>query len=341
MRAIRHALIGKGRHLLLILACLATLAVALFGLKSLAYSRASLTVVSVDQLKSSGDSLILDGLSWRPTDYVGARELDPIRTDVRRHCPDMSAYQTASCLMDLFARQFPHGSPRREFFAVKFDPVANWKEHLAGAPGHCVTRSGMLATALLALGFPARVVQIVSREGQQGHNVAEVWQASGGWRIFDPSFSGSLQAQDGLTSAVGLITAPYPRWQYDPGRAKVPGLNQTEALRAYAEDGLRGAAIVYPEPWLYTRVGRSQASFPFHGRFLMLGPRSWKVGFGQTASRTVIVVSLLWLLVALVRLAMIVAARRRGSVDVVEQRIAPGQELADFGLGVRRQLDES
>jgi hypothetical protein len=236
--------------------------------------------VTVDHAAVASNPLLLAGLDWTPAPYLAAPELQPIRATVDQQCPDSRGYSLAVCLSDLFARRFPHGEPSREFFDRRYDPVAAFHSHLAGESGHCVSRSGMLALALLATGTPARVVQILGRDGARGHNVAEIWDA-GRWRVLDPSFAGRLESADGSTSAIDMMSAPFPHWRQSPARVKVAGVNQAEALREYEEDRLRGALIVYPEPWLYTRVGQPAASWPFHGRFIVVGSRTLQVGLGQ------------------------------------------------------------
>jgi hypothetical protein len=58
-------------------------------------------------------------------------------------------------------------------------------------------------------------------------------------------------------------------------------VDQQQALLAYGEPHLRGARVIYPDPWLYTRVGRDSARFPFFGRFVLVGPRGLSLGIAQ------------------------------------------------------------
>jgi hypothetical protein len=255
-------------------------AVQLTALRSLPYSRASLRTLSAEKAAQASDRLMLDDLDWHPERYAVAASLQPIRAIVGDHCPGSSGYQLAICLTNLFARQFPHGMPTREFFDKDHDPVAVFEAHLAGEPGHCVSRSGMLAVALLATGTPARVVQVLDRAGVHGHNVVEVWDA-GSWRLLDPSFAGHLEAADGKTSALDMKSPPFPRWRPVAERVPVAGVNQAQALHDYAERRLQEALIIYPEPWLYTRVGPPLSAWPFTGRFLLVGDPSIWVGRGQ------------------------------------------------------------
>jgi hypothetical protein len=255
-------------------------AVQLTVLRSLSYSRASLRTLSAEKAARASDPLMLNDLDWHPERYAVADSLQPIRAVVADHCPGRAGYQLAVCLTDLFARQFPHGMPTREFFDKHHDPVAVFQAHLAGEPGHCVSRSGMLAVALLATGTPARVVQILDRAGVHGHNVVEVWDA-GSWRLLDPTFARSLEAADGKSSALDMRSPPFPRWRHVPERVPGAGVIQAPALQEYAEGWLQQALLVYPEPWLYTRVGPPLSAWPFRGRFLMVGDPTLRVGRGQ------------------------------------------------------------
>ena len=280
---------------------LALLGAQLLVLKALPYSRSKLVVLDDDEARTATSSLTLDGLTWDAASYRTAPSLDPIRQTVRQHCPDLGGYETATCLTKLFAARFPYGAPRKEFVDRDHDPAAVFQAHMGGASGHCVTRSGMLAVALLSTGHPARVVQILAREVATGHNVVEVWDGTAGWRLVDPLFAGTMDTEDGNTAAVALaVGTGNPRWRPDDSLWTVPGVNQAGALEHYSESRLRGAMIIYPDPWLYTRVGQPAASWPFSSRFVMVGARSLRVGWSQQALQIGIVIACLGLVVVLV-----------------------------------------
>jgi hypothetical protein len=72
---------------------------------------------------------------------------------------------------------------------VDFDPAAHFASHMAGEPSHCLTRSAILATQLLSVGIPARVVQFVPAVGK-GHTLVGVWDETIGWIVVDPTNGG-------------------------------------------------------------------------------------------------------------------------------------------------------
>ncbi len=188
---------------------LATLAQALV-LRGLQYSKASLSSVTLQEALQPPDPLALDGLRWHPEPYSRAPELAPMRALVREHCPGLTGFALGMCVSNVFAKRFGNGQPSREFFDRQHDPVAVFLGHLAGEPGHCVTRSGMLAATLLAAGTPARVAQVVGGDDGFGHNVIEIWDQARGWRVMRPSFAGLPVSSDGKTSAVDLTLPPLP-----------------------------------------------------------------------------------------------------------------------------------
>ena len=57
-------------------------------------------------------------------------------------------------------------------------------------------------------------------------------------------------------------------------------------LRELARQELQ---VLYPEPWLYTRVGQHLAPWPFRGEFAVLERTTWQLGVGQTVLRTAVV----------------------------------------------------
>jgi hypothetical protein len=291
---------------LLTVALLLGLTVAqLLVLMKLPYSKASLQPLAMEAVTAPSDPLVLDGLSWHPQPFERASSLESVRVLTRQHCPGLAGFALATCLSNVFAQRFPNGGPRREFFDRQYDPTAVFMGHFAGEPGHCVTRSSMVAVALLATGTPARVVQILGRNGAVGHNVVEVWEPRAGWQLLDPSFAGLPESADGQTSAVALIQAPF-RWRPVPFLQRVAGVNQDQALVNYAEQHLLGGNIVYPDPWLYTRVGSSQTNWPFNGRFVVVGPTSLRLGPGQALLRAGILATL----AACLALAIVIVARR-------------------------------
>jgi hypothetical protein len=268
-------------------------------LRQLPYSRAWFTAVTVDEAYAPGDPLALGDLRWDPAPYAAAPSLAPLRALVASQCPARDALGTASCLSDLFAARFAQGPPGREFFATSYDPTEDLASHLAGAPGHCVTRSGLLAAALLACGFPARVVQLVPASGG-GHNVAEVWDQARGWVFVDPTYRLTLDgAQGEMSAAAGLRSVDTARWRVNEAVRPIAGADkERKALFAEARI-LLGGNLVYPEPWLYTRVGHKHGPAPFQGRFVIVGRPTLTVGIGHRVLALGIVLSLLALAASL------------------------------------------
>ena len=188
----------------------------------------------------------IGSVRWEIAQFSSAPGLAPFRRYFFETCRGQTGTQAAMCLSKAFDRAFPSGTPKHEFFERHFDPVTNFKAHLSGQPGHCVNRSGMLATTLLSVGIPARVVSFTPRTGWGGHTMVEVWAGSD-WVSVDPT-------------EVGLVGSVRPS-----SAAEIKSMS--DSLRLFNEDGsvrqdpyvlsesIASAEIVYPEPWLYTRTG--------------------------------------------------------------------------------------
>lgn len=296
-----------GRTPLLTACVFSILAVVQLGtLRQLHYSKAWFSSVTVAEARSPRDPMSLGGLRWDVDLYASAPSLSPLRQLVRERCPGLGAVATARCLADLFAARFAHDPPRREFFDSTYAPAQDLAAHLAGEPGHCVTRSGLLAATLLAAGFPARVVQLVAAHTAGGHNVAEVWDPVEGWVVVDPTYGMLLDGGRDQVSAAAALSAPVAaHWHVDPSIRPVPHTRRNEGQAIYANGGhLLGGNVVYPDPWLYTRVGSKRAPYPFQGRFVIAGPRSLALGIGQPLLHGGIALCLLSLLGTLLSLAL-------------------------------------
>jgi hypothetical protein len=158
----------------------------------------------------------------------------------------------------------------------------------AGEPGHCLTRSAILATQLLSVGVPARVIQMMPRSGK-GHTLVEVWDDRRGWTVVDPSTGGFVSKPGARGSAAELLAAPDRlRWtSFDSASSAA------EAQSAYFR-GLLTGDLFYPEPWLYLRQGAKVAPWPFRGHYARVGPTLWAYGPAQfvlTAAAAVSTVS--------------------------------------------------
>ena len=128
----------------------------------------------------------IGSVRWDVEQFSSADLLAPFRRYFIEKCGGQAGTGAALCLAEAFDRAFPAGTPKHEFLERHFDPVANFKAHLSGEPGHCVNRSAMLATTLLSVGIPARVVSFTPRSGWGGHTLVEVW-AGADWVAVDPT----------------------------------------------------------------------------------------------------------------------------------------------------------
>jgi hypothetical protein len=256
--------------------------VQLVALRRLEYSQAWVVNASIDEARAPRDPLALGGLRWDPAPYVAAPALAPFRAMVAGRCGGLNAVATADCLSDLFAERFAHGRPSREFFAKGYSPAQDLAAHLGGAPGHCVTRSGLLAAGLLAAGFPARVAQFLPASGSGGHNVVEVWNGAQ-WVLVDPTYRLAVEGQAGSGSAAYALGAgPDARWRINNSVRAVPAVGPSRDTELYdIARNLLSGHLIYPDPWLYTRVGQPHAPAPFQGRFVVVGPPSLRLGLAQ------------------------------------------------------------
>lgn len=316
----------------------------LAGLKRLPYSSSSLQGVTLLQADAppSNTSYDVGPLHWDLEAYRSAPSLEPLRAFKQAHCATETGLDAAVCVSNAFAEKFPHGTPQHEFVDTSYDPASVLAEHLAGAPGHCVTRSGLLAATLLACGQPARVVQFISTTGV-GHNVIEVWGSQTGWVMFDPTYGGSVTDETHPLSTAAAAKANTLTWRANG----LAAITDTSAAVVYtnAETALLpGSTVLYPEPWLYTRVGARQAPFPFRGAFAHVGGSSWQLGPAQHLCHWGFALSAL-AGVALIAASLRARARSEADVDAdaddTEATLAPPtqqQSLIDFALsGVQRE----
>jgi hypothetical protein len=267
------------RSLHLALGCLLATALQLALLKSLPYARARLLAVprAATAQPPTPAGFALGGLTWPLEAYAHDARLQPLRDYFGEFCAGRAGLAAATCLSDVMAAQFPHSAPRREFVDAHYDPVADLHEHRAGAAGHCMTRAALVSATLLAVGVPARVTQVFAADGN-GHNVLEVWDAPRGWVVVDPTLGGVVVDARGPISAAQAAAAPAAAHVLVRGPAP-RGAPPVEGMLIF--DG----SVVYPEPWLYTRVGPRVAAWPFRAAFAHVGPTSWRLGAGQAALR--------------------------------------------------------
>ncbi len=243
--------------------------------------------VTIEELSAAptSDGFQLGPLRWATDALHHDRSLDPFRELVAQDCPGRRGLEAAICFSNVLARHFPHGDPNHEFLDGAYDPVEDLRLRMGGASGHCVTRSGLLATALLASGIHARQVQLI---GPRGHNVDEVFDEHLGWVVFDPTFGTVYGGAEHPLSAASLLLS---------GHAEIAPVAATSSLREDAPHEFD--EIVYPDPWLYTRRGARAAPWPFRGLFVDAGKRSIGMGLGQQMARAALAVSVVSLVLSL------------------------------------------
>ena len=220
------------------------------------------------------DGFHLDGMRFDLGAYRRDTRLEPLRQFMTITCPGRAGLGAAVCISDEFVRRFPFGAPHQEFVNPAYDPVADLRAHLAGEPGHCVTRSGLVAAILLASGISARQVQIT---GVLGHNVLEVYDEVAGWVMFDPTFGVTYASPDRPERPISVAAA-----------VETKGILVTKSigLSASSTPELREIPeALFPDPWLYTRSGERAARWPFRGLFVHVGRTSLRFSLGQELAR--------------------------------------------------------
>jgi Transglutaminase-like superfamily len=255
----------------------------------------------------------IGSMQWEVKQFSSAPRLARFRHYFFETCGGQTGTQAAMCLSQAFERAFPAGTPKHEFLERHFDPVANFEAHLSGQPGHCVNRSGMLATTLLSVGIPARVASFSPRTGWGGHTLVEVWSGSD-WVLVDPT-------------EVGLVGSIRPSSAAETKR-------MSRSLRLFDADGsvrqdpyllsesiVRGE-LVYPEPWLYTRTGPRFSFWPFRGKFIQVGMYSWRFSTLLLLCRVAFMINMFAGLYFLAGLQF-----SRGRTEAAEPRLSPKPEL--------------
>lgn len=245
------------------------------SLVALPYSRCAMRPIGVaDEQRAPGaDAFELGPLEFDLRAYREAPELEPFRDFQRSACPGLEGSPIAltTCLMDAMAQAFPHGEPSVEFMSSGYVPTEALARHMAGEQGHCVTRSGLIATALLANGTPARVVQWFA----VGHTMFEVWVGDE-WVLFDPTSGVMLTGTPHIAALDSDLEIPLAgRWARPVAHAPDHGTPATACFAAPVT-----GARVYLEPWLYTRVGPHVAPFPYPQVAAVAEP-TVTIGYGQ------------------------------------------------------------
>jgi len=227
-----------------------------------------LRVAEADVAAEPAERSALGPVQWDYELFRRAPELETFRTAFAPTCGQKLGLEAARCVSDFLSSRSPRGNPSSEFVELSYDPSAALSAHLGGEPGHCTVRSSVTATALLAMGVPARVVQVLPRNAR-GHNLLEVWDQDKGWLLFDPFFDSSMLHDGSFVPAVTLAHASSGlTWRRPKSDSPDPNV-------------FAGSTVQFPEPWLYTRVGPRCATWPFRGCFAQIGPEQWTVGTAQ------------------------------------------------------------
>jgi Transglutaminase-like superfamily len=258
----------------------------LLALKNLDYTTSQLQTIApeVAEQPPGSASFQMGSIKWNLDLYRKSPKLQLFREYFHKYCDGQIGLSAALCVSNELAKQIPFGNPTDEFLSVNFEPMTSFQQHLNGEPGHCVTLSGFLAATLLSVGIPARVVQLVPRD-TSGHSIVEVWDEDGGWLVVDTTYGGSIGNQDRPVSALAAWSDPRSvRW-LGGGKASAPPRYNYQMLYEGEDAPLFRGHLMYPEPWLYLRIGDRASSWPFRGQFLHIGPWQWKFGPAQSLLR--------------------------------------------------------
>lgn len=240
-----------------------------------------LPLSSAQQSQIAPDVFRLGGLTWNMDLYKEDEKLKSFREFFKKNCGDQKGLAAATCLSDIILGKVPFGAPGKEIMDQTYSPRQAFESHMSGAPGHCVTYAGLSSMVLLASGIPARMIQIVPAK-KSGHNVIEVWDAQHGWVIFDPLNKIVMVRNGKPVSAIEALTYP--------NELRVVKTGGDGEKKGYLNDYYQGAlpfdgAIVYPEPWLYTRTGEHVDRWLYRGQFMTLGANFFELGRAQELLR--------------------------------------------------------
>lgn len=266
--------------------------------------------VSVDALEAKPTpDFNIGPVRWPVSELAAAPELEPFRVAFQESCAGRRGVEAATCVSSLLARRVRYARPSIEFLHPSYVPAEALDRHLNKSDGaECVNRSALAASLLLSSGVPARVLQLLP-PNREGHTIFEVWDEAAGWVAVDPSLGAVLHERSGAAGYAGISEAlkrPGEVIFVDVPGAKSPEHKGSIELRyggtpAYFTE----ADVRYPEPWLYLRVGKKQAPWPFRASWARAGVQGWFDGPAQAIAR--------WAMVffALCGVAPIVIRRRR------------------------------
>lgn len=293
---------SAGRLFFLGLAFAFIIVTLLLALKSLPYSTASISHFSIEEASrqpNSAQNFSVGDIKWNVEQYRTAPELDSFRSFFEINCKGLKGLDASICLSDKFLKAIPFGEPETEMYMSNYSPAEDLEKHLKGLPGHCVTYSALTATTLLSVGIPARVTQIIPGS-TNGHNVIEVWDEKNGWILFD-ALSGSAVSDDKhLVSAFESLETSKTLHRV---RAENKEDSNGYLKEYYKDETVFSGAIIYPEPYLYTRVGEKQSLPFFRGKFAGFGKNFYFLGTAQNILLGGIIISclaFLWLAASII-----------------------------------------
>ena len=293
----------------LTLTCVGVLVFSVTGMAVVPGRRADHSWVNEAETSAAPQGTFSIGpLRWDMSAYGASSTLTPLREFFNSQCAGLSGIDAATCVSNTFVRTFPDGAPTHEFFDFEYDPAGDLASHLGGEPGHCVTRSGLLAAVLLASGVPARQVQ-VTPSLPFVHNADEVYDDRWGSVLFDPRYGTAFRTRAGrLASARIAVIDDTPGTPIRIAAASViPGADGAISHKRQ---------VLYPDPWLYTRVGHRAARWPLRNHFVDVETTPWSYGAAQLWLRRVALAATIGLI------AVLVSRRRRRSVGESARGIA-------------------
>lgn len=300
----------------------------IFALKWLDYSTSSISWFSAAEeaknIQTPINEFQTGNLVWDVKMYSEASELEPFRRYFSAHCEGLKGLAAASCLSKNLIKIVPFNQPLTEIFDENYSPARRLEDSLNGKPGHCVTYSSMTVDALLSVGIPARFAQVYLTE-VGGHNVVEVWDEERGWVFFDPLNNGVLMNGQGRYVSVleAVNTSDKLKHVYVDTNKLAHG--HLAGIYIYGDHKLFRDFVLYPEPWIYTRVGNKINQF-YRASFAAVGNKAVEIGPLQDFLRIGIVFcAFIWIIIFLVSTRSLVKTRvnlRR--MKVYEARLTGG-----------------
>lgn len=276
------------KYLIIAFVSLALLLGQLALLRYLDYSTAYVSWIDVTKGEDLGrptPDFSIGDIRWHVLEYERSRKLEPLRSFFRENCGEKKGIEAASCVSLQLIGIIPKGTPKREIFDTDYSPTKAFQKHLEGEQGFCTNYAGMASAMLLSAGIPARFLQIRAQDGIGGHNIIEVWEEKKGWVLFDPFNNGVIE-KDGKR-----LSATEAHFEESVTRvdAAEPGAKRGHLPDYFAKENRLRSALVYPEPWLYTRVGEKEVPW-FRGAYVGFGDGYLRFSLAQNLLRVGILI---------------------------------------------------